>query len=62
MTVKQKPDNELGYPIWVFGPGYMMIRLFLPDVRRADPDPADGAAEALPTSPATTLNRGVVKA
>jgi hypothetical protein len=32
----------------------MIMRLFLPDVRRTDPDPADGAAEA---SKATPENR-----
>jgi hypothetical protein len=33
MTVKQKRDKELGYSMWVLGPGPMMMRLFLPDVR-----------------------------
>ena len=54
MTVKQKREKELGYPMWVLGPGPMMMRLFLPDVRRTDPDPSDGAAEA---SKATPKNR-----
>jgi hypothetical protein len=39
MTVKQKREKELGYPMWVLGPGFMTMRLFVPDVRRADPDP-----------------------
>ena len=51
MTVKQQREKELGYPMWVFGPGFMMMRLFLPNVRRADPDPADGAAEASKATP-----------